>query len=644
MTALAILTHCHVRGVELQLDGDRIRLVGPKDARDELRSAVSASKPEIVALLRQRASTSPGVELPRPIRPAHDASYTFVTSADQLDAVAEAVRRAEPVALDVETTGLDALKDRPRLLQLALPDGAIYVIDLWAIGNIDALGKALGAVTAIGHNLQFDLAFLKYHHGIVVRQVRCTMTAARLIDAGMHDKDKGYFTLSAVADRCLGVKLDKTLQTSDWSTPLTADQLLYAAKDVVHLFHLHDVLLQQLQDLRLTDVYDLECDVIPVVIDMAIAGVPVDPQRWQAYLATQQSALREFECQLAAELPGVNPRSCKQLLPALRNLGCEVTSTSADVLAPYCNIPAVDHLLASRTAATFVRGLGSKVALALALHGDNRVHVSVNPLGAPTGRMSCRAPNLLGMPKTHDVRRCIVPAVGYKFISADFAAIELRVLAEETQDPLLLKVFRSGGDPHRTTAALLLNKPEGQVTKEERQCAKAVNFGFVFGMGAKTFVIYAYAEYGLKLSPAEAQRFLTGYRAAYVGVAEWQRRTGRLRAPSIRTASGRLRRFADPDAGYCQRLNTPIQGTAADGMKKALVLLHQQLPRLGARLLLAVHDEVLVEAPEAVAEEAKAVVISCMEEGMRTCVKSVPIVVEASVRTTWSAADQVTGG
>jgi DNA polymerase-1 len=254
--------------------------------------------------------------------------------------------------------------------------------------------------------------------------------------------------------------------------------------------------------------------------------------------------------------------------------------------------------------------------------------------------MSCRDPNLLGMPKTYDVRRCIVPAVGYKFVSADFSAIELRVLAEKTQDPLLLKVFRSGGDPHRTTAALLLNKPGEQVTKEERQCAKAVNFGFVFGMGAKTFVTYAYAQYGLKLSLADAQRFLTGYRAAYVGVAEWQRRIGRLRAPSIRTASGRLRRFADPDAGYCQRLNTPIQGTAADGMKKALVLLHQQLPRLGARLLLAVHDEVLVEAPAAVAEETKAVVISCMEEGMRTYVKSVPIVVEASVRTTWSAVDE----
>jgi DNA polymerase-1 len=569
-------------------------------------------------------------------------AFNTVTKAEELLRLAHAVAEAGIVALDIETTGLDPLNDRPRLLQLALADGSLYLIDLWAVGKLDPLVVALSNVTTIAHNAQFDLAFLRHHYGIVVRRVRCTMTAARLIDAGLHCHDKGYFTLAVVANRYLGVTLDKTLQTSDWSAALTADQLLYAAHDVSHIFRLHALLEQQLRDLYLTDVYHLECDLIPVVVEMYLAGLPIDPQRWQGYLAAQRTALEELERQLADELPGVNPRSPKQLLPALRNIGCDVTSTSADVLAPYCNIPAVDHLLASRTAATFVRGLGSSVTDALALHGDNRVHVSLNPLGAPTGRMSCREPNLLGMPKTHDVRQCIVPAVGYKFVSADFAAIELRVLAEETQDPLLLKVFRSGGDPHRTTAALLLNKPEGQVTKAERQCAKAVNFGFVFGMGARTFVAYAYAEYGLKLSPAEAGRFLAGYRGAYVGVAEWQRRTGHLKAPSIRTASGRLRRFENPDEGYCQRLNTPIQGTAADGMKKALVLLHQQLPRLGARLLLSVHDEVLVETPAAVADETKAVVISCMEEGMRTYVKSVPIVVEASVRTTWSAADQET--
>jgi DNA polymerase-1 len=638
MTALEILTECQSNGVTLQLEGGQLLVRGPQEARDKLRPQILAHKPELLVLMGDGASKS---RRKRHAERTMKVTYTLVTAAGQLPAVVDVLGRNTHVALDVETTGLDPLIDRPRLLQLGFPDGTIYIIDLWAVPDIAAIGNALAHMTVIGHNLQFDLAFLKHHHGITVGHTHCAMTAARLIDAGTHcgPQFKGYFSLPAVANRYLGATLDKTLQTSDWSAVLTADQLLYAARDVLYLFDLDDTLRQLLRDLELTEVYELESALIPVIVDMYLTGLPVDPERWQDYLTAQEDALRSYERQLADELPGVNPMSPKQLLLALRELGCDVKSTSADVLAPYCTIPAVDHLLKYRSLRVFARTLGPTVARAIALHGDSRVHTPFFPLGAPTGRMSCSKPNLLAMPKTPEVRHCISARRGTKFIDADYKAIELRVLADVTQDPLLLEIFRSGGDPHRTTASLLLNKPEGQVTRDERQCAKAVNFGFVFGMGAKTFVTYAYAEYGLKLTISEAQRFLRGYRAAYVGVAAWQQRTGRLKAPSIRTASGRLRRFENPDNSYCESLNTPIQGTAADGMKKALILLHQELPRFRAKLLLAVHDEVLIEAPAAAAEEVKAVVISCMKRGMEAFVKSVPIEVEASVRTTWSESD-----
>ncbi|MGO9288380.1 MAG: DNA polymerase [Polyangia bacterium] len=638
MDALEILTQCQSNGVEMQLEGGQLRVLGPQEALDKLRPQILAHKPELLVLMGDDASKS---RRKRQADRALKVSYTLVTSAGQLSVVVDALGRNTLVALDVETTGLDPLIDRPRLLQLGFPDGTIYIIDLWAVPDIAAIGNALAHMTVIGHNLQFDLAFLKHHYGITVGHAHCTMTAARLIDAGIHcgHQFDGYFSLPAVANRYLGATLDKTLQTSDWSAVLTADQLLYAARDVLYLFDLDDTLGQQLRDLELTDVYELESALIPVAVDMYLTGLPVDPQRWQDYLTSQEDAFKRYGRQLADELPGVNPMSPPQLLPALRKLGCDVTSTGADVLAPYCTIPVVDHLLNYRSLRVFARTLGPTVARAIALHGDNRVHTPIFLLGAPTGRVSCSKPNLLAVPKDSAVRHCIAATPGTKLVSADYAAIELRVLAEYTQDRRLLHVFRSGGDPHRTTASLLLNKPEGQVTKDERQCAKVVNFGFIFGMGAKTFVKYAYAKYGLKLTLSEAERFLRGYRAAYVGVAAWQRRIGRLRAPSIRTASGRLRRFEDPDDSYCASLNTPVQGTAADGMKKALILLHQELPRFGAKLLLAVHDEVLVEAPPEAAEEVKAVVVSCMKRGMEAFVKSVPIEVEASVRTTWSETD-----
>jgi DNA polymerase-1 len=638
-SAPTVLARCRDRGIELQVCGENIKLIGTKDARDELRPAILACKPELLALLRE---SPPPPAVPTSEPPANrDGGYELVTSDGQLEVVAQAVHRAGKVALDIETTGLDPILDSPRLLQLALPDGPIYVIDLKTIGNISVLGKALATVTAVGHHIQFDLVFLKHHHGIVVRQARCTMSAARLLDAGLHFKAKNYFTLAAVADRYLGIELDKTLQTSMWSGTLTPEQLSYAAADVRHLLHVHDALEQALREQHLTGVYGLECDLIPVVVDMQLAGVPMDATRWQGYIALQQKTLHELEQQLAAELPGINPRSSKQVLPALRALGCDIASTSADALAVHLGVPVVQHLLKYRSTLAFVRGPGAAIANALARHGDNRVHVALFPLAAPTGRMSCRAPNLMALPKSHDVRRCVVAGPGNNFVRCDYAAIELRVLAEVTQDPRLLQVFRTGGDPHRATAALLLHKPEAEVTKAERQRAKPANFGVSFGMGAPRFVDYARTDYGVELSLEEAKKFVMGFRAAYVGVAAWQVRTGRLMPSAVRTASGRLRRFDEDDGGYCERLNTPIQGTAADGMKRAMVLLHQQLPRLGARLVLVVHDEVLVEAPAAVVEEVKTVVESAMRKGMEDYVSSVPIEAKASIQRTWAENDVV---
>ena len=207
MTATEAIALARSLSLTLSAAGERLHSSGPRGAlTPELRQVLTANRAEVVVeLCRERVP---------PV-------FNTVTKAEELLQLAHAVAEAGIVALDVETTGLDALKDRPRLLQLALPDGSIHIIDLCAIGNIDALGKALGAVTAIGHNMKFDLGFLRRHYGIVVGQVRCTMTAARLIDAGVHrgTQYEGYFSLVEVAARSLGVRLDKTLQTSDWSCP-----------------------------------------------------------------------------------------------------------------------------------------------------------------------------------------------------------------------------------------------------------------------------------------------------------------------------------------------------------------------------------------------------------------------------------------
>jgi len=283
-----------------------------------------------------------------------------------------------------------------------------------------------------------------------------------------------------------------------------------------------------------------------------------------------------------------------------------------------------------------VRGAGRAVLASIDACRDGRVHAGFDPLAAPTGRFGCSEPNLLALPKRADIRRCIVPPPGHLLIVADYAAIELRALARIANDPRLRRTFAEGGDPHRVTAAAALAKLEAEVTAAERQSAKAVNFGFAFGMGPDRFISYARLTYGVEVTRPQAVAFRDSYLRLYEGVARWQAQMRATMPCEVRTASGRLRRFRDPHGGYCERLNTPVQGTAADGLKQAMVLLRPRLAAIGARIVLCVHDELLVEAPADRASEAKAIVEEGMVEGMRTFVPDVPIVVEAAVRSTWA--------
>ena len=284
----------------------------------------------------------------------------------------------------------------------------------------------------------------------------------------------------------------------------------------------------------------------------------------------------------------------------------------------------------------FLRDLGPKVLDAARKSPDSRVRAFIDPMGAATGRLTCSSPNLLGLPKDREIRAAVVAAPGSVFVVADYAAIDLRVLADVADDERLRAVFRAGGDPHRATAAQLLQKAASDVTSDERQKAKAVNFGFAFGMGPAAFVDAARASYGVEITLEEATAFRDAYLAAHPGVHAWQTAIKRTMPVEVRTRSGRRRRFASSKQGYCERLNTEVQGTAADGMKRALVLAEQRLRGTSGRIVLCVHDEVLVECAEADGEAIKQIVVEAMRDGMSCFVKSVPIEVDAHVRSSWA--------
>jgi DNA polymerase-1 len=256
--------------------------------------------------------------------------------------------------------------------------------------------------------------------------------------------------------------------------------------------------------------------------------------------------------------------------------------------------------------------------------------------------MTCSSPNLQQTP--HELRAYIKPREGCVLVKADFSQIELRIAAALAKDRRMLQAFREGTDLHRLTASLILSKSLDQVGKEERQLAKALNFGLLYGMGAEGLQTYAATQYGVSLPLERATEYREKFFATYPGLAKWHRDTGRtLREAKSRgeggivveTMAGR-KRWVE---GLTAALNTPVQGTGADGLKAAVALLYKRLLERGlwgeVRIVLLVHDEVVVEAPEPLAVVATHLLTEAMREGMEAIVKGVPIEVEAGIYADW---------
>ena len=283
-----------------------------------------------------------------------------------------------------------------------------------------------------------------------------------------------------------------------------------------------------------------------------------------------------------------------------------------------------DHRTAAKRAGTYGRAWLDHVA------ADDRVYPGWRQLGAgASGCMSCAKPNLQQLPCDARFRRLFVAPEGRLLVKADYSQIELRLAAKIAGEPGMLAAYRRGEDLHTNTARAILGVQD--VTKADRQLAKAVNFGLLYGMGAKAFAVYAHSNYGVKLTEPQAAAYRRKFFQVYPGLAARHRRAGD--APrDTRTVTGR-RRLAV--ARFTERLNTPVQGTGADGLKATLALLWERRAACpGAVPVLAVHDEIVVEADADRADEAKAWLVSAMVDGMAPLADPVPVEVEATVART----------
>jgi DNA polymerase-1 len=543
---------------------------------------------------------------------------------------------APRIGLDIETTGLNPRTEKTRLLTLSTPRNT-YVVDCFETDPTPFyLPMSRTETRLIGHNLAFDLSFLRTL-GFEPEKVEDTMQLSQLLHAGNGPQVK--HALSEVAKRELGLELDKGERRSDWSGKLTRAQLEYAAKDSAILHPVYLKLREKIAAADLEKVAEIERRCLPAMVWMRMAGVPFDWEEWKALaIETQGEACRIAEKmdRIAPKPPGLDlgvgwqwskPEMVKRVF---REMGFPIESTGDEVLAQ------IEHPLAGllrkyRALETRLESYGLNWEKYVE---DGRIYPDWRQIGPESGRMACREPNAQQIPREKAFRRCVVAPPGRRLVKADYSQIELRIAAKLTNETVMQEAYQNGEDLHILTARRLSGKEE--VTPEERQKAKSANFGLLYGMSAASYQAYAQANYGVSMTEEEAKGYRDAFFVGYPGLSRWHRSTWRNRPQETRTFAGRRRLFSE-NAPITEILNTPVQGTGADGLKRSLALLWERSGECpGAFPVLAVHDEIVVECDEGQVDVAGEWLKTAMLDGMRALIDPVPVEVEMSVGRTWA--------
>ena len=618
--------------------------------------------------------------------------YDVIDTPEALARLVDRLKAAPTLAFDVETTSTDQMRARLVGIALAVEDGHGYYLPVGHVPPnapadqsaqpdlldehtprqlpleqvLDALRPALtGAqVAKVGHNAKYDLVVLR-RYGIDVMPITFdTMVAEWLSDP---------------SSRNLGLKALAWVRTGVHMTPIedligsgrdqiTMDRVpvekaaAYAAADAAMTLRLMGILRPELEERQSWKLFtEIEMPLIPVLADIEMAGVLLDVDYLHALSADLGERLSALE-QQAYDLSGGygkfnlgSPRQINEVLfdkLRLPTVGLRKTThgftTEAGTLEALRGLhPIVDVILQwrelSKLKSTYVDALP-----ALVNPDTGRVHTNYNQTGTVTGRLSSSDPNLQNIPlRTEEgrrVRQAFIAPPEHKLLSVDYSQVELRILAHYSKDPALLQAFRDGVDIHRATAAAVYGIPLEQVTYEQRRFAKAVNFGLMYGMGA-----YRLAR-DSNLTLAEAEDFIAAYFARFPGVRAYldEARARAARQGYVETLLGRRRYFPELDEKLGRKVgvqarqraereavNMPIQGTAADIIKIAMINLSRVLRESGyrSRMILQVHDELVLEVPDDELPRVAPLVVEVMESAFTL---DAPLVADASVGPNWA--------
>src|SRR5689334_8287268 len=587
--------------------------------------------------------------------------YELITTPEQLRrAVAKLVSR-QVIGLDTETTDLDPLVSRLRLVQLATPEN-VFIVDLDKFAGYDlqqseAFASFRALLSAhrpvkIAHNSKFDAKFIKHNFGVDIVGLFDTLLASQLVSAGDIEERHG---LEAIAGRYLNEEVDKSERLSNWEFDLSEAQLQYAARDAAVLIPLREKLIDKIKSLGLIQCAQLEFECVMPVVDLELAGFYMDKKRWLEQLAIVEEKRGEVANELQEMLgegvaqaslfgpprANINLDSQQQVTEGLTRLGIPLPDSTRNwKLQPLAaQYPVVEKLLEYRTMQKALTSYGQNM-IEFINPKTGRLHADFRQIGAPTRRFACTNPNIQQVPHAVEYRRCFMGhPQGRQLIIADYSQIELRILAEFSGDQVFTNAFKSGADLHRVTAAQVFGVSEEQVTKEQRDFAKRLNFGVVYGIGAQRFSLMT------GLGQPEAEDVLRKYFATYRRLDAYLKDSANraVDEKQARTASGRLVKFNfDPSdrqqISMTQRngKNAPIQGTSADILKRALRLLNDELRSTSGQIVNIIHDEIVVEVDQNEAETVAAKVEHAMCAAGEEYLHNVPVKIESQIACEWT--------
>ena len=590
----------------------------------------------------------------------HD--YRLVEDAAQLRDVVDEVGKYEEFCFDTETTGFDIFNDRIVGMSLAVKPFEAWYIPFKEENTAEyaEIVRPLfenDRIAKIGQNIKFDLMVLR-QLGLEIRGRKYdTMILHYLLDP------ESRHNMNALAEKYLNYKpIEIETLIGKGSKQLTMDLVNvervkeYAAEDADVTLRLKHALYPQIEELGLQHLYfEIEEPMIAVLADIEMAGVRIDSEALAVYAVELNRKLAELEAAIRTEAgePNLNINSARQLGEVLfgkmriaekpKMTKTKQFCTDEDYLQLFARKHRIVDLIleyrgVKKLLSTYVEALPQLVN-----RSTGRIHTSFNQAVTATGRLSSTNPNLQNIPVRDDmgrrIRKAFIPSDDdHLLLSADYSQVELRLMAHLSGDESLIAAFEHGEDIHAATAAKLFNKTLDEVTSEERRRAKTANFGIIYGISA-----FGLSQ-RLEIPRKEAKEIIDGYFASYPGVKKYMDNVVEKAKEEgfVSTIFGRRRYLNDIAShnaiarGLAERnaVNAPIQGSAADIMKIAMINVHRRFAAEGirSRVILQVHDELVVDMLRSEQERVTAIVTECMESAAQLKVR---LIADAGVGGNW---------